>query len=244
MELTNKVAFITGSTRGIGAATAYTLAKDGCQLILHGRHDSLPAALQAKLQSLGAKYTYLSGDLADEQVVTALADKTWAAFGKIDILVNNAGITKDKLMVGMKVSDFDQVINVNLRGTFMLTQKIFKKMLKQRSGVIINLASVVGLHGNLGQANYAASKAGIVGLTKTIAQEGARRGVRCNAIAPGMIASDMTATLADNIQEKILQKIPLGRFGKATEIAQTVAFIAANDYLTGQTIVIDGGMTI
>lgn len=244
MELTDKVVFITGSTRGIGAAIAEEFAKAGSRLILNGRQEELPEDLAAKLSSLNADYRYIKGDIADEDAVKELASQAWKAYGNIDILVNNAGVTNDKLMMGMKVSDFDKVVNVNLRGTFMITQPLFKKMLKQRQGCIINMASVVGLHGNAGQANYAASKAGIVGLTKTIAQEGAMRGIRCNAIAPGMIDSDMTAALSDRVKEQILNRIPLNRLGDPTEIAKTAKFLAENDYLTGQTIVVDGGMTI
>ena len=161
MELTDKVVFISGSTRGIGAATALEFAKASSRLILNGRQDNLPKALKEKLDLLGTEYHYLKGDIANEESVSELAAAAWQIYEKIDILINNAGITNDKLMMGMKASDFDQVINVNLRGTFMLTQPIFKKMLKKRAGCIINLASIVGLHGNTGQANYAASKAGI-----------------------------------------------------------------------------------
>ena len=244
MELTDKVVFISGSTRGIGAATALEFAKAGSRLILNGRQDDLPKAFKEKLDLLGTEYHYLKGDIANEESVSELAAAAWQIYEKIDILINNAGITNDKLMMGMKTSDFDQVINVNLRGTFMLTQPIFKKMLKKRAGCIINLASIVGLHGNTGQANYAASKAGIIGLTKSIAQEGARRGIRCNAIAPGMITSDMTEKLSERVKEQILSRIPLNRLGQPEEVAKTAKFLAENDYLTGQTIVVDGGMTI
>ena len=242
MELTDKVVFISGSTRGIGAATALEFAKAGSRLILNGRQDDLPKTFKEKLDLLGADYHYLKGDIANEESVSELA--AWKIYDKIDILINNAGITNDKLMMGMKASDFDQVINVNLCGTFMLTQPIFKKMLKKRAGCIINLASIVGLHGNTGQANYAASKAGIIGLTKSIAQEGARRGIRCNAIAPGMIASDMTEKLSERVKDQLLNRIPLNRLGQPEEVAKTAKFLAENDYLTGQTIVVDGGMTI
>ncbi|WP_076461322.1 3-oxoacyl-[acyl-carrier-protein] reductase [Limosilactobacillus caccae] len=244
MELKNKVAFITGSSRGIGAATALLFARSGCRVILNGRHDELPAELVTALNETGTEYTYIKGDIADETAVKQLAKDAWNTYDGIDILVNNAGITRDKLLIGMKTADFDDVINVNLRGTFMLTQRILKKMFKQRSGSIINLASVVGLHGNAGQANYAASKAAIIGLTKTVAQEGALRGIRCNAVAPGMIKSDMTAALSDHVQKQILELIPLKRLGLPGEVAETIKFLAANDYITGQTVVVDGGMTM
>lgn len=244
MELTNKVIFITGSARGIGAAIALEFAKAGSKLILNGRHAELPAGFKEKLAETGADFQYIAGDIADENAVKKLVTEAWQAYGTIDVLVNNAGITNDKLMMGMKNSDFDSVLNVNLRGTFMVTQPIFKKMLKNRAGSIINLASIVGIHGNAGQANYAASKAGIIGLTKTIAQEGALRGIRCNAIAPGMIDSDMTAALSTRVKEQILNRIPLKRLGKPEDVAKTAKFLVENDYLTGQTIVVDGGMTI
>ncbi|WP_251546638.1 3-oxoacyl-[acyl-carrier-protein] reductase [Limosilactobacillus caecicola] len=243
MELKDKVVLVTGSTRGIGAQTALTFAQAGARVILNGRHE-LPAELKQQLDDLNADYRFINGDIADEDQVKSLAKAAWAAYGQIDVLVNNAGITRDQLLIGMKQADFDAVINVNLRGTYMLTQRILKKMFKQRSGAIINLASVVGLHGNAGQANYAASKAALIGLTKTIAQEGALRGIRCNAVAPGMIASNMTAALSDHVQKQIISRIPLKRLGQPIEVAETIKFLAQNDYITGQTIVVDGGMTM
>ena len=162
----------------------------------------------------------------------------------VDVLVNNAGINRDKLMIGMREKDFDDVVNTNLIGTFRVTQPLFKRMLKRRSGVIINMASVVGEHGNIGQANYAASKAGVIGFTKAVAQEGALRGVRCNAIAPGMIASSMTAAIDEKRQKEIKERIPLKRLGTAEEVAQTALFLAQNDYLTGEVINVDGGMAM
>lgn len=243
MELKNKVVLITGGTRGIGAQTALAFAKVGSRVIINARHE-MPAELAEQLTSLGATPTFLPADIADPEAAAQLAKDAWAKYSRIDVLVNNAGINKDKLLIGMKTSDFDDVMNVNVRGPFVLTKALLKKMYKQRSGAIINLASVVGLHGNAGQANYAASKAAIIGLTKTVAREGALRGIRCNAVAPGMIASDMTAKLSDRVQKTIKSQIPLGRFGKPEEVAQTILFLAQNDYVTGQTFVVDGGMTI
>lgn len=243
MELKNKVVLITGGTRGIGAQTALAFAKAGSRVIINARHE-MPAGLEEQLISLGATPTFLPADIADPEAAAQLAKDAWAMYSRIDVLVNNAGINKDKLLIGMKTSDFDDVMNVNVRGPFVLTKALLKKMYKQRSGAIINLASVVGLHGNAGQANYAASKAAIIGLTKTVAREGALRGIRCNAVAPGMIASDMTAKLSDRVQKTIKSQIPLGRFGKPEEVAQTILFLAQNDYVTGQTFVVDGGMTI
>ena len=237
MELTNKTVLITGSSRGIGAATALAFAKAGSRVILNARHE-LPASLKQQLDELGTEYCFLPGDVRE------LTKTAWEKFGGIDVLINNAGITRDRLLIGMKTADFDEVLQVNLKGPFLMIQALLKKMYKQRAGVIINLASVVGLHGNAGQANYAASKAGIIGLTKTVAREGALRGIRCNAIAPGMIASDMTAAMPQKAQDQILASLPLKRFGEPAEIAQTALFLAQNDYVTGQTIVVDGGMTI
>ena len=197
-----------------------------------------------QIEAYGGKVAVVLGDVSQAQDVQRMVKEALVAFGKVDILVNNAGITNDKLAIGMKPDDFTKVIDVNLTGTFMLSQAFLKKMYKQKAGVIINMASVIGLHGNVGQANYAASKAGVIGLTKSIAKEGALRNIRVNAIAPGMIASDMTAVLSDKVKANIMQEIPLHRFGNAQEIAQTALFLAANDYITGQVITVDGGMTI
>ena len=243
MELTNKTVLITGSSRGIGAATALAFAKAGSRVILNARHE-LPVSLKQQLEELGTEYCFLPGDVSDEHVVKELTKTAWEKFGGIDVLINNAGITRDRLLIGMKTADFDEVLQVNLKGPFLMIQALLKKMYKQRAGVIINLASVVGLHGNAGQANYATSKAGIIGLTKTVAREGALRGIRCNAIAPGMIASDMTAAMPQKAQDQILASLPLKRFGEPAELAQTALFLAQNDSVTGQTIVVDGGMTI
>lgn len=234
---------VTGSGRGIGAAIALGFLNKGCQVILNGRHE-MNAALKTKLDQIGGKYTYLTGDISDPDQAISLIKRAWDYFGQIDVFVNNAGINRDKLFIGMKAADFDDVINTNLRAPFFLTQQVLKKMYKKRQGCIINMASVVGIHGNAGQANYAVSKAGLIGLTKTVAREGALRGIRCNAIAPGMIDSDMTAKLSDRVKKQISKQIPLQRFGRPEEIANTAIFLAENDYVTGQTIVVDGGMTI
>lgn len=243
MELKDKVVFITGSTQGIGAAMALAFAKEGAKLILNGRKENLPSDLKEKLAEEGAIYQYLQADLTQADLTT-LAKEAWELFGKIDVLVNNAGLTKDKMFIGMRADDFDQVLNLDLKVPFFLSKAIIKKMNKERSGVIINLASIVGLHGNAGQANYAAAKAGLIGLTKAIAREGAMRNIRINAIAPGMIDTEMTQSLSERVKGKILDQIPLKRFGSAHEVAKGAIFLAQNDYVTGQTIVIDGGMTI
>lgn len=242
MELKDKVVFITGSTHGIGAAMAIAFAKQGAKLILNGRKE-LSEDLKNALEQENVEYQYLQADLTQVDL-DELSKKAWDLFGQIDILVNNAGLAKDKMFIGMHEADFEKVLNLDLKVPFFLSKAIMKKMNKQRSGVIINLSSVVGLHGNAGQANYAASKAGLIGLTKSIAREGALRSIRVNAIAPGMIDTEMTQKLSDRVKKNILEQIPLGRFGLAEEVAQGAVFLAQNDYVTGQTIVVDGGMTI
>ena len=243
MDLKEKVVFISGSSRGIGQAIAQAFAKAGSNVILNARTAVKPE-LVAQIESYGVKSAVVLGDISQASDVKRMVKEAYAAFGQIDILVNNAGITNDKLLIGMKEADFASVIDVNLKGTFLMSQAFLKKMYKQKAGVIINLASVIGLHGNVGQANYAASKAGVIGLTKSLAKEGALRNIRANAIAPGMIVSDMTAVLSDKVKADILTEIPLKRFGQADEVAQTAVFLAQNDYITGQVITVDGGMTI
>ena len=243
MDLKEKVVFISGSSRGIGQAIAQAFAKAGSNVILNARTAVKPE-LVAQIESYGVKAAVVLGDISQASDVKRMVKEAYAAFGKIDILVNNAGITNDKLLIGMKEADFASVIDVNLKGTFLMSQAFLKKMYKQKAGVIINLASVIGLHGNVGQANYAASKAGVIGLTKSLAKEGALRNIRANAIAPGMIVSDMTAVLSDKVKADIMTEIPLKRFGQADEVAQTAVFLAQNDYITGQVITVDGGMTI
>ena len=242
MELKDKVVFITGSTHGIGAAMATAFAKQGAKLILNGRKE-LSEDLKNALEQENVEYQYLQADLTQVDL-DELSKKAWDLFGQIDILVNNAGLAKDKMFIGMHEADFEKVLNLDLKVPFFLSKAIMKKMNKQRSGVIINLSSVVGLHGNAGQANYAAAKAGLIGLTKSIAREGALRSIRVNAIAPGMIDTEMTQRLSDRVKKNILEQIPLSRFGLAEEVAQGAVFLAQNDYVTGQTIVVDGGMTI
>ncbi|ARY92069.1 MULTISPECIES: 3-oxoacyl-ACP reductase family protein [Lacticaseibacillus] len=241
MKLTDKTAIITGASRGIGEAIARNFAQAGANLVLNARHE-FPETLIKELEGFGHGVVTVLGSVDDpttgEQLVAAALDQ----FGSVDILVNNAGINDDMLAMRMKPATFAKVIQVNLDGTFYVTQPTFKKMMKARAGVIINLASVVGLTGNIGQANYAASKAGIIGLTKTLAREGAMRGVRVNAIAPGMIATDMTAALSQSSQDQILAEIPLKRFGQPEEIAHTARFLVENAYITGQTLTVAGGL--
>lgn len=243
MDLKEKVVFVSGSSRGIGKAIALAFAKAGSNVILNARKEVKPE-LVAEIESYGVKSAVVLGDISQAGDVKRMVKEAYAAFEQIDILVNNAGITNDKLLIGMKEADFASVIDVNLKGTFMMSQAFLKKMYKKKAGTIINLASVIGLHGNIGQANYAASKAGVIGLTKSLAKEGALRNIRCNAIAPGMIVSDMTNVLSDKVKEDIMNEIPLKRFGSADEVAQTAIFLAQNEYITGQVITVDGGMTI
>lgn len=238
-----KVAVITGGSRGIGRAIALRFAQAGYQLVLNAR-SALSTELMAAIEDYGVQYAFVQGDITHPETATKIVSTTFERFGRLDVLVNNAGITNDKLVMAMAVADFETVIDVNLVGTFRVTQVAFKKMLRQRSGCIINLSSVIGQHGNIGQANYAASKAGVIGLTQSLAKEGALRGVRCNAIAPGMITTEMTAALKPSMLEAIQAQIPLQRFGTPEEVADAALFLAENTYVTGQVLTVDGGMTI
>lgn len=243
MDLKGKVTFITGSTRGIGLAIAKAFAHEGANIVLNGR-SAISAELIAEIEAFGVKCIGVSGDISDFEEAGRMIQETQEKLGPITILINNAGITNDKLMLRMKPEEFDQVLKINLVGTFNMTQQVLKKMLKQREGAIINLSSVSGLIGNVGQANYAASKAGVVGFTKSVAREVAPRGITCNAIAPGFIQTDMTDVLSDKVKEQVTQNIPLQRFGQVEDIAQTAIFLAKNPYITGQVINVDGGLVM
>ena len=242
MDLTGKNVLVTGSSRGLGAAIAVKFAEHRANVILNARHE--PTELIQQIKDLGVQVWFIQADISSPRDIEEMVHQLDDHQIDVDVLVNNAGINRDKLMIGMREKDFDDVVNTNLIGTFRVTQPLFKRMLKRRSGVIINMASVVGEHGNIGQANYAASKAGVIGFTKAVAQEGALRGVRCNAIAPGMIASSMTAAIDEKRQKEIKERIPLKRLGTAEEVAQTALFLAQNDYLTGEVINVDGGMAM
>lgn len=242
MDLTGKNVLVTGSSRGLGAAIATKFAENGANVILNARHE--PSELIQQIKALGVQVWFIQADISNPRDIEEMVRQLDEQQISVDILVNNAGINRDKLMIGMREKDFDDVVNTNLIGTYRVTQPLFKRMLKRRSGVIINMASVVGKHGNIGQANYAASKAGVIGFTKAVAQEGALRGVRCNAIAPGMIASSMTAAIDEKRQKEIKKRIPLKRLGTAEEVAQTALFLVQNDYLTGEVINVDGGMAM
>ena len=243
MELKGKNVFITGSTRGIGLAMAHKFASLGANIVLNGRRE-IDEELVSEFSDYGVQVVSISGDVSDSTDAKRMVEETIEKLGSVDILVNNAGITKDKLMLKLTEEDFEQVLKVNLVGAFNMTQAVLKPMSKARQGAVINVSSVVGLIGNVGQANYAASKAGLIGFTKSVAREVAARNVRVNAIAPGMIESDMTDILSDKVKEATLAQIPMKRFGNTSEVAEVAAFLARQEYLTGQVIAIDGGLTM
>ena len=243
MELKGKNVFITGSTRGIGLAMAHKFASLGANIVLNGRRE-IGEELISEFSDYGVQVIPISGDVSDGTDAKRMVEEAIEKLGSVDILVNNAGITKDKLMLKLTEEDFEQVLKVNLVGAFNMTQAVLKPMTKARQGAIINVSSVVGLIGNVGQANYAASKAGLIGFTKSVAREVAARNVLVNAIAPGMIESDMTDVLSDKVKEATLAQIPMKRFGNTSEVAEVATFLARQEYLTGQVIAIDGGLAM
>ena len=243
MELQNKNVLITGSARGIGLAIAHKFASVGANVILNGL-SGISDDILAEFAGYSGKVVAVIGDVSKSADAQRIVEEAVAALGSVDVLVNNAGITRDKLMLKMTEEDFEQVLKVNLTGTFNMTQSVLKPMTKARQGAIINLSSVVGLAGNIGQANYAASKAGLIGFSKSVAREVAARNIRVNCIAPGFIASDMTDVLPEKIKEASLALIPMERFGTPEEVADVALFLAGQEYLTGQVITIDGGFTM
>jgi 3-oxoacyl-[acyl-carrier protein] reductase len=245
-SLVGKVALVTGSARGLGQAIAVKLAEAGADVALCDLDASWLEESAAKVTALGRKAGCYGVNVADAASVAEGVKAVEAEFGKIDILVNNAGITKDGLLMRMSEEDWDAVLNVNLKGVFLCTKAAMRGMMKQRSGAIINIASVIGLMGNAGQANYAASKGGVISFSKTVAKELSSRGVRCNAVAPGFIRTAMTDKLSEEVQGKMKELIPLGRFGEPEDIANVVLFLAsdASAYVTGQVISTCGGMVM
>ena len=245
--LKDKVAIVTGGTRGIGRAIALKLADHGANIVINYRNSDKEAEeLKAILEGQGVQVLTVKCDISNFEDSKNLMDKCKEVFGKIDILVNNAGITKDTLIMRMKEEDFDNVIDVNLKGTFNCAKHASAIMLKQRFGKIINMTSVVGIAGNAGQVNYAASKAGVIGLTKSLAKELGSRGITVNAVAPGFINTDMTASLSEKVKEEASKNIPLKRLGDPEDVANLVGFLASDaaNYITGQVINVDGGMVM
>ncbi|MDK0558179.1 3-oxoacyl-[acyl-carrier-protein] reductase [Clostridium perfringens] len=245
--LKDKVAIVTGGTRGIGRAIALKLADQGANIVINYRNSDKEAEeLKAILEEKGVKVLTVKCDISNFEDSKNLMDKCKEVFGKIDILVNNAGITNDTLIMRMKEEDFDNVIDVNLKGTFNCAKHASAIMLKQRFGKIINMTSVVGIAGNAGQVNYAASKAGVIGLTKSLAKELGSRGITVNAVAPGFINTDMTASLSEKVKEEASKNIPLKRLGDPEDVANLVGFLASDaaNYITGQVINVDGGMVM
>ncbi|MEM1291049.1 MAG: 3-oxoacyl-[acyl-carrier-protein] reductase [Cyanobacteria bacterium P01_H01_bin.162] len=244
--LIDQVAVVTGASRGIGRATAIALAAEGAHVVVnYARSSEAADAVVATITNDGCSAIALQADVSQADQVEALIKATTEKWGRVDVLVNNAGITRDTLLLRMKPEDWQAVIDLNLTGVFLCTRAVSKLMLKQRSGRIINIASVAGLMGNPGQANYSAAKAGVIGFTKTIAKEMSSRSVTVNAVAPGFIKTDMTEDLSNT--EEILKYIPLGRYGEATEVAGLIRFLAADPaaaYITGQVLTIDGGMVM
>ena len=247
MSLTGKTAIVTGGSRGIGKAVCLELARRGCNIVLSFAGNTAAAdQTVAECQALGVQALAVQGNVADADAVKALFDAALEKFGAIDILVNNAGITRDNLLMLLKEEDFDAVVDTNLKGAFLCMKAAVRPMMKQRRGRIISLSSVVGLRGNAGQVNYAASKAGVIGMTKSLAKELAGRNITVNAVAPGFIDTDMTAVLPDKAKEAILSSIPMARLGAAEDVASAVAFLASDEagYITGQVLAVDGGMSM
>ncbi len=246
-RLENQVAVVTGAGRGIGHAIAVRLSNEGARIASVSRSDSNAQRTADEINSArGDTAKAYAVDIADHAAVQQTSAKILKDFGRIDILVNNAGVTRDGLSMRMSMEDWDTVLNTNLKGAFSFTQAVMRSMIKQRSGRIINITSVAGITGNAGQANYSASKAGLIGLTKTLARELASRGITVNAVAPGFIMTDMTEVLSDEVKKAVLPRIPLGKFGESEDIAAAVAFLAAPEakYITGQVLTVDGGMVM
>ena len=247
MRFENQTTIVTGAGRGIGHAIALRLANEGARVASVSRTEANAKRTADEINASRADAAkYYAVDVADHAAVQEVGAQILEDFGKIDILVNNAGVTRDRLAMRMSIEDWDTVINTNLRGAFNFTQAIVRAMIKQRSGRIINITSVIGLIGNAGQTNYAASKAGLIGFTKSLARELASRSITVNAVAPGFVVTDMTGTLSEEVQKSIIGRIPLGRGGEPQDVANVVAFLASTEanYITGQVLCVDGGMVM
>jgi 3-oxoacyl-[acyl-carrier protein] reductase len=246
IDLKGKTAIVTGASRGIGKVCALTLAKAGANIAAFATNEELLKTVCGEIQALGVRALPLKVNMAVTAEVEGAIEATAKELGRIDILVNNAGITRDNLLLRMKEEDWDQVLDINLKGPFSAIKAVCKHMLRAKGGRIINMTSVSGIVGNPGQANYSSAKAGLIGLTKSVAKELASRSILVNAVAPGFIETEMTGKLDEKYKTAITERIPLGRFGKAEEIANTVLFLASDlaSYITGQTLVVDGGMAM
>ncbi len=245
-QLANQIAVVTGAGRGIGRAIALKFATEGADVVCVSRTQENSEKVAAEIRALGKKAWAFAVDVSDSASVSAVAEKILADCGKVDILVNNAGVTRDGLLMRMSDADWDTVLNTNLKGAFLFTKAFSRAFAKQRSGRIINISSVIGLIGNPGQCNYAASKAGLIGFTQSVAREFASRGITANCIAPGFIETDMTSVLNEDIRKAALGQIPLSKFGAVDDIAAAVAFIASSEasFITGQVLAVDGGMSM
>jgi 3-oxoacyl-[acyl-carrier protein] reductase len=246
MGLRDKIAIVTGGSRGIGQAAAMALANAGADVVVADVNLEAAEEVAAEIRNLGGKSLAVKADVADAAGAAEMVQAAINEFGKVDILVNNAGITRDTLLMRMKEEDWDAVLNVNLKGVYNCTKAVISSMMKQRYGRIINIASVVGIIGNAGQANYASAKAGMIGFTKSVAREVASRNITVNAVAPGFIQTQMTDVLPDNVKAKLMEQIPMGRLGQPEDIADAVVFLASDaaGYITGQTISVNGGMVM
>ncbi|MBO8176496.1 MAG: 3-oxoacyl-[acyl-carrier-protein] reductase [Bacillus sp. (in: Bacteria)] len=247
MVLEGKIALVTGASRGIGREIALEFARQGANVVVnYAGSEQKALEVVEEIKQLGREAFAFRCNVADAEQVQQMVKETIERFGRLDILVNNAGITRDNLLMRMKEEDWDDVLNINLKGVFLCTKAVTRQMMKQRSGRIINISSIVGVSGNAGQANYVAAKAGVIGLTKTSAKELAPRGITVNAIAPGFITTDMTNQLSEEVSQEMLKQIPLGRFGEPSDIAKVAVFLASDaaNYMTGQTLHVDGGMVM
>ncbi|WIW69598.1 3-oxoacyl-[acyl-carrier-protein] reductase [Anaerosinus gibii] len=247
MHLDGKVALVTGASRGIGRAIAILLAKAGALVVInYAGNQEAAQSVESEINSFGGKSFLIQADVSKADAVEEMIQEVVKECGRIDILINNAGITRDSLLMRMKESDWDDVLNTNLKGIFLCTKAVSRLMMKQKSGRIVNMTSVVGIMGNSGQANYAAAKAGVIGFTKSMARELASRGITVNAVAPGFIATDMTAILSEEVKRELSNRVPLQRFGEADDVAKAVMFLVSDNasYITGQTLNVDGGMVM